>query len=169
MNHLTDEQIADWLAGEGSAETQRHLADCAACASETAALSGGVRRYALAIQQEARPSAVRSLHKFNVRRELKWLRLRWASAVALGLLLAGTTAYVAVPHEAPTPVETVRTPQPQPAVPAMSDDELLEAVNNDLNRDVPRALAPVGHITAERNRIAAASTGAGAHKTETKQ
>jgi hypothetical protein len=37
----------------------------------------------------------------------------------------------------------------------MSDDELLEAVNNDLNRDVPQALAPVEAITVARNQIAA--------------
>jgi hypothetical protein len=43
----------------------------------------------------------------------------------------------------------------------MSDDELLEAVNNDLNREVPQALAPVGAITTARNnKIAAASPGA---------
>ena len=41
----------------------------------------------------------------------------------------------------------------------MSDDELLEAVNNDLSREVPQALAPVGAITVGRNRIAAASAG----------
>jgi hypothetical protein len=39
----------------------------------------------------------------------------------------------------------------------MSDDELLEAVNNDLSRDVPQALAPVSAITVARNKIAAAS------------
>ena len=37
----------------------------------------------------------------------------------------------------------------------MSDDELLEAVNNDLSREVPLALAPVSTITAARNKIAA--------------
>ena len=36
----------------------------------------------------------------------------------------------------------------------MSDDELLEAVNNDLSREVPLALAPVSAITdrAQPNR-----------------
>ena len=40
----------------------------------------------------------------------------------------------------------------------MSDDELLEAVNNDLSREVPLALSPVSAITIARNKIAAAST-----------
>jgi hypothetical protein len=43
----------------------------------------------------------------------------------------------------------------------LSDDELLEAVNNDLNREVPLALAPVSAITVARNNIAAASSRAG--------
>jgi hypothetical protein len=38
----------------------------------------------------------------------------------------------------------------------MSDDELLEAVNNDLNRDVPQALAPISAITVARNAAASA-------------
>ncbi len=42
----------------------------------------------------------------------------------------------------------------------MSDDELLEAVNSDLSREVPQALAPVSAITVARNQIAAASSGA---------
>ena len=41
----------------------------------------------------------------------------------------------------------------------MSDDELLEAVNNDLSREVPLALAPVSAITSARNKIAAVSGG----------
>ncbi|MDR3764134.1 MAG: hypothetical protein P4M01_08580 [Acidobacteriota bacterium] len=185
MKHLTDEQIADWLAGESTAETRQHLTGCSECAAETAALSGGVRRYALAVRQDAQRSAARSLSGFSVHRELKWLRLRWAAAATLGLFLAGTTVYVVLPHEAsiatrhvipaplPQPAPKLQPPpevqiqtaaQPRPSKPAMSDDELLEAVNNDLSRDVPRALAPVSHITAERNQIAAASSAAGSGK-----
>jgi len=40
----------------------------------------------------------------------------------------------------------------------LSDDELLEAVNNDLSREVPLALAPVSAITVARNKLAAASS-----------
>lgn len=185
MTHLTDEQIAGWLAGEAAEKTLRHLFECKTCAAEAAALAGGVRRYAAAVRREAQQASLRHAEKFNPRREMGWLRLRWASAAALGLVLAGFTAYVMHPHEAPManghvvsappqpsarelpPQPRVESPQPaqrHAPVPAMSDDELLEAVNNDLSRDVPWALAPVGHITAERNRIASASTTSAAGK-----
>jgi hypothetical protein len=39
----------------------------------------------------------------------------------------------------------------------MSDDELLDAVGRDLDRDVPQALAPVSAITVARNQMAAST------------
>ncbi len=51
------------------------------------------------------------------------------------------------------------TPHPatQQSAAAITDDQLLEEVNNDLNREIPQALAPVSVITTARNEIAAAN------------
>jgi len=64
------------------------------------------------------------------------------------------------PHTVPQITRPVANSQPNPqpntqSGDQMSDDELLEAVNNDLSRDVPQALAPVSAITLARNQIAA--------------
>ena len=39
----------------------------------------------------------------------------------------------------------------------MSDDELLDAVGKDLDRDVPEALAPVSALTVARNQMASST------------
>ena len=89
-------------------------------------------------------------------------RLRWIGAGVLALLLAAQTAWMMKARPAPRAPQAVSHPAaaatPQPAAAlghdTMSDDELLQAVNNDLSDEVPQALAPVGAITESRNRIA---------------
>lgn len=78
----------------------------------------------------------------------------------LALLLAGQTMWM-MKRPAPAPARPIASAPltAQPAV-SMSDDELLEAVNNDLSREVPQALAPVGAITSARNKIAASAAAA---------
>lgn len=163
MNHLTDDQLAELLAGEGTGETRTHLADCPLCHREALALRDGVSRYSLALRDQAQQAQGKHLKRnFTPRRALLTHRLRWAGAMALALLLAAPTAWMLKPQAAPAPLPPVSGAPSvaQPSI-AMSDDELLQAVNNDLNRDVPQALAPVSAITTARNnKIAAASSGA---------
>lgn len=148
MIHLTDEQLADWLAGEASGEAQAHLEACPACKVEAFAMRDGISRYAVALRREAAKVALPAIAPA---RAIVVHRLRWAAVASLALILAVPSAWMLRPHPptiAPQPVATA------PQSPQMSDDELLDAVNNDLNRDVPQALAPVGEITYARNRMA---------------
>jgi hypothetical protein len=160
MNHLTDEQLEGWLAGDSSSEeTRAHLQSCARCHSEAVALRDGISRYNLALrQQAARAQSSNLAGNFAPKKALAMHRLRWAGAGALALLLTVQTAWMLKPHAAPIARPPIASaPANAQAASVMSDDELLEAVNNDLSRDVPRALAPVSAITVARNKIAAAS------------
>jgi hypothetical protein len=162
MKHLTDEQLAEWLAGDYSEETRTHLESCAQCRTEAAQVRDGISRYSFAMRREAaRAQSTHLVGYIAPGKALAMHRLRWAGAGVLALLLAVPTAWMMKPRPAAT------TPQTTASVPLnaapdsrMSDDELLEAVNNDLNREVPQALAPVSAITSARNQIAAASIGA---------
>jgi hypothetical protein len=162
MNHLTDEQLAGWLAGEANQQTQSHLEGCAQCQGEAQQLRDGISRYALAIRrQSAQAQAAHMAGAIAPRKALARHRLRWAGAGVLALLLAAQTAWLVKPTSpAPAPPRPMASApvNPTPAAPSMSDDELLEAVNNDLSREVPLALSPVSAITIARNKIAAAST-----------
>jgi hypothetical protein len=163
MKHLRNEQLAEWLAGESDEETRVHLESCAQCSTEAEQVRDGISRYALAMRREVAQAQSTSLAgDIALRKALALHRLRWAGAGILTLLLAIPTAWLMKPRPAAT-----TTPQPTASVPLnpkpaaqMSDDELLEAVNNDLSREVPQALAPVSAITTARNQIAAASIGA---------
>lgn len=165
MNHLTDEQLAGWLAGEADQQTRSHVDSCPQCGAEALELRDGISRYAIAMRRKS--ALAESTHmqgKLAPRKALALHRLRWAGAGILALLLASSTAWLVKPHLSPA------TAQPTASSPAiqkngelskpatqLSDDELLEAVNNDLSSDVPEALSPVSAITVERNAIAATS------------
>jgi hypothetical protein len=156
MNHLTDDQLSEWLAGESAAETRSHLESCPQCRDEAGALRDGISRYSFSLREQARHAQAAHLANIDPQKILTAHRLRWAAATALALMLAAPTAWMLKPRAVPaTPPQAAVTPLiPQPA--AMSDDELLEAVNNDLNRDVPQALAPISAITVARNAAASA-------------
>jgi hypothetical protein len=174
MNHLTDEQLAEWLAGESGEETRAHLQSCASCNSEAIRLHDGILRYSMSVRQQAsRAQSARMGGGFTHGRVFGGHRLRWAFAGVLALLLAAPTAWmmkshtvtqsseptVSAPHGSQPDSQHFSQPNSKPSA-QMNDDELLEAVNNDLSRDVPQALAPVGAITVERNQIAAAASAA---------
>jgi len=173
MKHLTDEQLAEWLAGEGSDETHAHLRGCASCNAEAINLRDDVAQYSVALRRKSsRAQNARVTGNFAPGKALARHRLRWAGATVLGLLLAAQTAWMMKPHEQTTrPAANSQASMQVNSQPGsesgnqMSDDELLEAVNNDLNRDVPEALAPVEAITVARNQIAAeTSAGNGSTK-----
>lgn len=171
MKHLMDEQLAGWLAGEADRETRSHLESCPRCRAEAVELRDGISRYAIATRRQAALAQREHMSENPApQRALARHRLRWFGAGVLAVLLAAQTVWLMKPHSAPANARpaantaaTSGTPEPDSqstlrTAKELSDDELLEAVNNDLSREVPRALAPVGAITTARNRMAAASS-----------
>jgi len=165
MNHLTDDQLAGWLAGEADQQTHEHLESCPQCRTEALELRDGISRYSVAMRrQAARARRAQMPGNFAPRRALAMHRMRWAAAGVLVLVLAAQTAWLLKSRPAARPAASVAVasrPATQSATQSatqLSDDELLEAVNNDLSREVPLALAPVSAITTARNRMAAASS-----------
>jgi len=166
-NHLTDEQLAAWLLGEAPRDTYVHLESCTQCHAEALQLQDGISRYAIATrQQSARAQSVRLAGNFAPRKALILHRLRWAGAGVLAMLLAAQTAWMMKPAPVAISAPVASTPVVSQPAAQMSDDELLEAVNNDLSREVPLALAPVSAITTARNKIAAASVVAATNDSE---
>jgi hypothetical protein len=158
MTHLTDDQLADWLAGERAEETRTHMESCNECRSEALIMRDGISRYRINMRERSRQAHIERLATgFSAQTALFVLHLRWAATAAVVVMLAAPTAWMLKTRN--TAVSSPQATAPVQSSPAttMSDDELLEAVNNDVNRDVPEALAPVSAITVARNKIAAAS------------
>ncbi len=168
--HLTDGELLEWLDGSAGPAVRTHLDGCAACRCEADGLQDGIARYAIAMRRQASEAqsarmagGLAPAHRMQRRMQHRLQhRLRWVGAGVLAVLLAAQTVWMMKTRPAPGAAQAVAHPAaaavPQPAAAlghdSMSDDELLQAVNNDLSDEVPQALAPVGAITEARNRIA---------------
>src|SRR5262249_43569594 len=97
--HLTSEQIADWLAGERAADTERHVRQCLSCRTEVEALAETMAQFR---ESSARWSAHQMVSTARSRRSGRsiWLAGAVAASIAIGALLVGRPAPVA-PKDAP--------------------------------------------------------------------
>jgi len=128
-NHLSSEQISEFVAGGASAAIGEHLRECLACRSEAERLTDTlatfrqtVRDWSLELEHAPLPVA---------RRKVRLRHLGWAAALAACLIAA-----LALPHD--------RRDKPAASVPqVISDADLLGQVDRELSEAVPPSMAPM--------------------------
>ncbi len=144
-SHLSEDQIAEWALGASDEYVLRHLETCAACFREAEELRSALTGFREAVHTTARrdPSFWRN-QQLAVRERLStkdWYPLHWGWVVAMVAVLI-------------TAILLARTPNAPKNFPSEdADNALLQAVQGDLNRDVPQALAPAVLIAEERSEI----------------
>jgi hypothetical protein len=146
--HWTDEQMSAWVLGERKVEMAEHLGMCEHCRRELSELQASLASYRTEVQQTVASD------------EYRWVRiraavasrtinrshgLRWAVTTALALV-ALSLGLLVTPHRRPASP----TPQAQ-----MSDEQLLNEIQDDLSRSAPEALAPVETLQQERAAVLA--------------
>jgi anti-sigma factor RsiW len=141
--HLTDEQITRTLLSvESDAEVRQHLADCQKCGEEVERMRNAINGFRALVHEEAgqrqlRPVSPAKTHAASQRST----RFVWTAAVVLLAVAVLLLRWTPVPQP------------PQSASSQPAEDTLLLEIQQDLNREVPEALAPALVLTAERNRI----------------
>lgn len=138
--HMENSAWAAWLAGEENAAAREHLAACDACAQEAADLRGNLAAFR------------ESLHAASQAREFAWARpLEDRAAASWSSLLLHWVPRAALAACLLAAVILMHAPRPTP--PAVSsdaaDNALLESIQNDLNQQVPTALAPAESLVAQ--------------------
>jgi hypothetical protein len=135
MMHLTSEQMESTLSGQPSEETARHLGDCARCVGELAELREvlGSLRQATAMSAEHH----RQYGSTAVTRRVP--RMAWALATAMLFVAVG--APLAVHYRGVTSVVPGNVPMAPDAT--ISDEALLDGVQNDLSTSVPASMLPL--------------------------
>jgi hypothetical protein len=154
-NHLSPWAQEEYVLGQRTPETLRHLTECAACRAAVARLEHGVaifRSAALDWSSEclsARPQQPVT----SSRRGLPVIALRWAVAAALPVLLL-IFALVSFHPSSTRPVHTAAE---------ISDDALLEQVDQQLSVAVPSSMESLTHLvtTESGEGSVAATSGAG--------
>jgi anti-sigma factor RsiW len=150
--HLSNEDLARYLAGEETLRAQAHLNECAECrrgASALVSMVGGAR--AAVAMTGSRADANFWARQRNAVRDRIALRRRrhpsWALAAALAALLIASTFMFRTQEPRPD-AGVVSNTAPTPKV--ISDDALLSSVNEAIEQDVPTALAPLQQLAYER-------------------
>jgi len=144
-NHLSEDQITEWALGTSDEHVLRHLETCAACSRQAEELRSTLAGFRDAVHTTARRDAsFWRDQQFAVSARLStqgWYPLHWGWVLAMVAVLI-------------TAILLTRTPNvPKDYSSDYADNALLQAVQGDLNRSVPQALAPAVLIADERNEI----------------
>jgi predicted anti-sigma-YlaC factor YlaD len=147
QEHLTDEQLAEQLAGHADARAHEHLAVCPACRDEQERMDNLLARCREAIRAAAsRSEAFWQWQRTAVARRRTERsgsrRLAWAAATAALVLIAILL--------------TEKRPPAKPLAQSDPDQALLVDVERSVRREVPRALEPAALLAQEISRGAEA-------------
>ncbi|MGA2991663.1 MAG: hypothetical protein ABSD88_14405 [Candidatus Korobacteraceae bacterium] len=152
-SHLNDEQLTEWLLGTNDDEAAQHLATCNACRTEGESLRNAIAGYCESAYRAAeRDEAFWAKQRLAIRSRVRSQRfvpyVRWAAAAVM--ILVAFAAFM-----------LTRSPQPaQQAKNELSDDAVLQQVENSLDRNYPTALAPAVLIDQERSRALSSTSAA---------
>ena len=133
--HLSSPEVSQWMIGERTPQQERHVCQCPECGAELARMEaalalfrGSVRHWSEG-QSRAEPPAIGNI--LPARRGSWAQPLRWALVAATLVVLAAVPVY-----------RNVQDRQRQ-AEDARADALLLEQVDAEVSRAVPRPMEPL--------------------------
>ena len=133
--HLSSREVSQWIIGERTPQQEQHVRQCPECGAELArmeaalALFRGSVRHWRGRQSRAEPPAIGSISP--VRRGSRIQPVRWALVAAALLVLAAVPIY-----------RNAQETQRQAEI-ARADALLLEQVDAEVSRAVPRPMEPL--------------------------
>lgn len=134
--HLDREAMDRYLAGEGGAVAEQHLAECAACRQEVEQVElalSGFRDSARLWSRTHRPVEWMPSHRPAPRRLMP---LRWAATATAAIVLVGIPLYRNY---------SKRRAEAQ----AKADAVLLEEIGADISRPAPEPLEPLIKLVSQ--------------------
>jgi ribosome-binding ATPase YchF (GTP1/OBG family) len=128
--HLSSEQIADWMLGDRAAEAMQHVRACAECERRVEQLEETLGMFRGAVRETADSFDERQ-RVFEIPR--RRMGVMWATlAAALVTLVAIPVYQVQERHQHQAAAAVVQ-----------QDAELMEQVNAELSEDVARPMKPL--------------------------
>ncbi len=158
--HVTENELAAWAAGTAEPDTTKHLAECPECADEAARLEQACHDFRVEITRLADRGAyfwsrLRAALRQQIQPRLMPPAWQWVAGLAALVMIASAGLFLG---ESPVERATHRTR----VVASQTDPDrtLLIQVQQDLDREIPEALEPVGLLTTDMNRALQQGTGA---------
>jgi hypothetical protein len=160
-NHLSPWEQEEHVLGQRTPEMLRHLTECAGCRAAVGRLEHGVAIFrSAAVEWSSECLATRPQQLNTARRGFPVLALRWAVAAVLPVLLLVFALVSFHPSTSPRPVHPASD---------ISDDALLEQVDQQLSVAVPSSMESLTNLvtTESRNGSVAASARESKHIVQT--
>ncbi len=143
-NHLSPFEQEEYVLNQRTPEMLRHLTECVGCRAAVARLEHGVAIFrSAAVEWSSECLAIRPQRlNTSAGRRLPVLALRWAVAAVLPVLLV-VFALVSFHPSNTRPVHTASD---------ISDDALLEQVDQQISVTVPSSMESLTHLVTTENR-----------------
>ena len=162
-DHLSAWEQEEYILNQGAEQQDpkvlRHLAECGACRAEVARLEHGVaifRAAAVDWSSQCLASRPQRLQSVPLRR-LSIVAMRWAFAAAVSLVLL-LLALLPL-HLFHLSGPQITHPATQTSAAQISDDALLEQVDEQVSVDVPSSMESLTHLVSADNSAGAATAG----------
>jgi anti-sigma factor RsiW len=149
-NHLSAWEQEEYVLDQRTPQMLHHLADCADCRAAVAQLEHGVavfRNAAVDWSAECLAARPRQL-QFAAMRRLSTPAIRWAIAAVVPLVLLLLLALI--------PVHYSRPAHPTAQI---TDDALLEQVDEQVSVAVPSSMESLTHLVSTESSSGAAASG----------
>jgi predicted anti-sigma-YlaC factor YlaD len=141
-NHLSAWEQEEYLLDQRTPQMLRHLTECHECRAAVAQLEHGLGVYRrAAVQFSAESLATRPQQYITARRQ-PILSLRWAMAAMIPIVLV---LLALLPFRASNPRPA------QPSTAQMSDDALLDQVDEQTSAAVPSSMESLTHLVSTGN------------------
>jgi predicted anti-sigma-YlaC factor YlaD len=145
-NHLSAWEQEEYVLDQRTPQMLRHLTECDECRAAVAQLEHGLGVYRkAAVQFSAESLATRPQQFLTVKRQ-PVLSLRWAMAAMIPIVLV---LLALLPFRASNPRPA------QPATAQISDDALLDQVDEQTSAAVPSSMESLTHLVSAGNGSAA--------------
>jgi anti-sigma factor RsiW len=150
--HLSTWDQEEYVLGQRTPEMVRHLAQCSSCFAQVEQMERGVALFRESAHVWSAESLAANPLKVPQVLPRPTVGYPWAWAMAALLFLMALLPLV---------FQRTRTETHQAARIAapMSDDALLQQVDEEVSVDVPSSMEPLTHLVSTSNRSAAATTG----------
>jgi hypothetical protein len=142
-NHLSAWEQEEYVLDQRTPQMLRHLTECAECRAAVAQLEHGLGVYRKAALEWSAESLATRPQQFITAKRQPILSLRWAMAAIIPIVLL---LIALLPFR-------VSSPRPTQPVAQISDDALLDQVDEQLSVAVPSSMESLTHLV---------STGSGA-------
>lgn len=136
IEHLSAEQISQWIVGERPLDLREHMAECAECRAELTQLENALSQFRTAMREQTSFAAPPPWRQAESRPApwFSWPRLVLTTTALLVVVAVPVTWRVRV-HEQALRQQAAQT--------ALADSQLLESVDAEISQAVPEPMQPL--------------------------